>query len=41
MSFKVDRPTYRSRPKLNWKYVVNADLRRKHLNISLDSDRSK
>ena len=27
--------------KLGWKDVVNADLRKKHLNISLASDRSK
>ena len=26
---------------LRWKDVVNADLRKKHLNISLGSDRSK
>ena len=41
MSFNVDGPTSRGRPKLSWKDVVNVDLRKKHLNISLASDRSK
>ena len=41
MSFNVDGPTSRGRPKLRWKGVVNADLRKKHLNISVASDRSK
>ena len=41
MSFNVDGPTSRGRPKLRWKDVVNADLRKKHLNISLACDRSK
>ena len=40
MSFNVDGPTYQGRPKLRWKDLVNADLRQKHLNISLVSDRS-
>ena len=41
MSLNVDRPISRGRPKLRWKDVVNADLRKKHLNIRLASDRSK
>ena len=41
MSFNVDGPTSEGRPKLRWKDVVNADLRKKHLNISLANDRSK
>ena len=41
MSFNVDGPTSQGRPKLRWKDVVNADLCKKHLNISLASDRSK
>ena len=41
MSFNVDRATSRGRPKLRWKDVINADLSKKHLNISLASDRSK
>ena len=41
MSFSVDGPTSRGRPKLRWKDLVSADLRNKHLNISLASDRSK
>ena len=40
MSFNVDRPTSQGRPKLRWKDVVT-DPRKKHLNISLASDRSK
>ena len=40
-SFNVDGPTSQGRPKLRWKDVVKADLRKKHLNISLASDRSK
>ena len=41
MNFDVDGPTPRGRPKLRWKDVVNADLRKKQLNIALASDRSK
>ena len=41
MSFNVDRPTSQGRPKLRWKDVVNTDPRKKHLNISLASDRYK
>ena len=41
MSFKIDGPRYRDRPKLRWKDVVNTDLRKNHLNISLASDGSK
>ena len=40
MSFNVDGPTYRGRPKLNWEDVVNTDLHKKHQNISLASDGS-
>ena len=41
MNFDVDGPTPRSRPKLRWKDVVNADLRKKQLNMALASGRSK
>ena len=41
MNFDVDGPTPRGRPKLRWKDVVNADLHKKQLNITLASDRSK
>ena len=41
MSFHVDGLTSGGRPKLRWKDVVNADLRKKRLNIGLASDRSK
>ena len=41
MNFNVDGPTSRGRPKLRWKDIVNADLRKKHLNTSLTNDRSK
>ena len=41
MSYNVDGPTSRSRPKLRWKDVFNPDLRKKHLNISLASDMEK
>ena len=41
MSFNVDGPTSRGRPKLRWKDVVNADLCKKLLNVSLASDISK
>ena len=41
MSFNVDGPTSRGRPNWRWKDVVNPNLRKKHLNISLASDRSK
>ena len=41
MSFNVDRSTSRGGPKLRWKDVVNADLRKKNLNISLASHRPK
>ena len=41
MSFNVDGPTSCSRPKLRWKDVVNADLHKKHLNISLASNKCK
>ena len=37
----VDGPTPRGRPKLGWKDVVAADLRKKQLNIALANDRSK
>ena len=37
MGFKVDGPTSRGRPNLKWRDIVNADLRKKHLNISLAS----
>ena len=37
MNFDVDGPTPRGRPKLRWKDVVNADLRKKQLNIALAS----
>ena len=40
MSFNVDGPTNRGRPKLNWEDVVNTDLHKKHQNISLASDGS-
>ena len=40
MSLNVDRPTSQGRPKLRLKDVVNADLRKKHLNVSLASGRS-
>ena len=40
MSFNVDGPTSRGSPKLRWKDVVNADLRKNHLNISLTNDKS-
>ena len=40
MSFNVDGPTSRGSPKLRWKDVVNADLRKNHLNISLANDKS-
>ena len=36
-----DRSTCQSRLKVIWEDVVNADLCKKHLNISLASDRSK
>ena len=35
MSFNVDGPTYQDRPKLRWRDVVNTNLHKKHLNISL------
>ena len=41
MNFDVDGPTPRGRPKLRWKDVVNADLRKEQLNIALASDRFK
>ena len=41
MNFNVDGPTSQGRPKLGWKDVVNADLCKKHLNISLASESSK
>ena len=41
MSVDVDGKTSWGRPKWRWKDVVNADLRKKHLNISLASGRSK
>ena len=41
ISFNADRPTPLGRPKLSWKDVVKADLCKKHLNISLPSERSK
>ena len=41
MKLNVDGPTCRGTPKLKWKDVVNADLYKKHLNISLASVRSK
>ena len=41
MNFNVDGPTPWGRPKLRWKDVVNADLRKQLLNIALASDRSK
>ena len=41
MSFNADGSTSRGRPKLWLKGVVNADLRKKGLNISLTSDISK
>ena len=34
-SFNVDGPTYQDRPKLRWRDVVNTNLHKKHLNISL------
>ena len=41
MSFNVDGPTSPGRPNLMSKDVVKADLCKKHLNITLVSDRSK
>ena len=41
MTFNVDGSASRGRSKLRWKDVVNADLHKKYLNISLASDRSK
>ena len=41
MSFNVDGPTSPGRPNLMSKDVVKADLCKKHLNITLASDRSK
>ena len=41
VSFNLDGPTSRDRPKLRWRDVVNADLRKKDLNTSLASDRPK
>lgn len=41
MNFNVDGPTSRVRLKLKGKNFVDADLRMKHLNISLPGDRSK
>ena len=41
MSLNLYELTSRSRPKLRWKDVVNTDLYKKHLNITLASDRSK
>ena len=41
MSFNVDGTASRRRPKLRWKDVVSANLRKEHLNISVASDRSK
>ena len=38
MSFNVDGPTYQDRPKLRWRDVVNTNLHKKQLNISLASD---
>ena len=40
MSFNVDGPTYQGRPMLSRKDMVNADLRKKHLDVSLASGRS-
>ena len=41
MGFNVGGSTSRGRLKLTWKDVINADQRKKHLNIGLASDRSK
>ena len=41
MNLDIDGPTPRGRPKLRWKDVVSADLRKKGLNISLVCDRCK
>ena len=41
MSFNVDGPKSRGRPKLWWNDVVNAGLPKKHPDISLASNRSK
>ena len=38
ISFNIDGPTYQDRPKLRWRDVVNTNLHKKHLNISLASD---
>ena len=38
MSFNVDGPTSRGRPKFRWKDVVKASIHKKHLNISLASE---
>ena len=41
LNLDIDGPTPRGRPKLRWKDVINADLRKKGLNITLASDRCK
>ena len=41
MGFNLVRRVSRGRQKLRWKDIVNVDLRKKHLNYSLASDRSK
>ena len=41
ITINVDRPTSHGSSNLRWKDVVNTDLLKKHLNISLARDRSK